>query len=69
MVMSGFRISSCMSNLETKSVMNIITALINGESRADELSKLVYGSTVNKKLGKLREALTDNLKKQYLYCG
>jgi hypothetical protein len=30
MVMSGIRISSCMSNLGTKSVMNIVTALING---------------------------------------
>ena len=65
MVMCGFRIGSCMSNLGTKSVMNIITALIEGESAPAELCKLVYGSTVNKKSGKLYEALTGNLKEHY----
>jgi transposase len=65
MVMCGFRIGSCMSNLATKSVMNIITALINGQSNPDELSKQVYGNTANKKSGKLREALTGNLKEHY----
>ena len=65
MVMCGFRIGSCMSSLGTKSVMNIVTALINGEHRPDELSKLVYGNKVNKKSGKLREALTGNLKEHY----
>ena len=65
MVMCGFRIGSCMSNLGTKSVMNIIMALIKGESRPEELCKLVYGSTANKKSGKLKEALTGNLKAHY----
>jgi transposase len=65
MVMCGFRIGSCMSSPGTKSVMNIVTALIKGESRPDELSKLVYGNTANKKSGKLREALTGNLKEHY----
>jgi len=65
MVMSGFRIGSCMSNLGTKSVMNIVSALIKGESRPEELCKLVYGNTANKKSGKLREALTGNLKEHY----
>lgn len=65
MVMSGIRISSCMSNLGTKSVMNIVTALVNGESRPEELCKLVYGNTANKESGKLREALTGNLKEHY----
>ena len=65
MTMCGFRIGSCMSNLGTKSVMNIITALINGEERPEELSKLVYGNTANKKSGKLQEALTGNLKAHY----
>jgi hypothetical protein len=36
MIMCGFRIGSCMSNPGTKSVMNIISALIKGESRADD---------------------------------
>ena len=65
MVMCGFRISSCMSNLGTKSVMNIVTALIKGESRPEELIKLVYGNTANKKSGKLLSALTGNLKEHY----
>jgi len=65
MVKCGFRIGSCMSNLATKSVMNIVTALIKGENRPDELCKLVYGNTENKKSGKLVEALTGNLKEHY----
>jgi len=32
MVMCGFRIGSCMSNLGTKSVMNIVMSLISGEA-------------------------------------
>jgi transposase len=62
MVMSGIRIGSCMSNLNAKSVMQVIEALINGVTDPEELEKLVYGNTVNKKSGKLRRALTGNLK-------
>ena len=51
MVMYGFRIGSCMSNLGTKSVMNIISSLIKGESKPEELCKLIYGNTANKKSG------------------
>jgi hypothetical protein len=65
MVMYGFRIGSCMSNPETKSVMNIVSALIKGESRAEELCKLVYGNTANRRSGKLREALTGNMKEHF----
>jgi len=65
MVMCGFRIGSCMSNLGTKSVMNIINALIDGKNDPVELSKLVYGNTANKKSGKLLESLTGNLKDHY----
>jgi transposase len=45
--------------------MNIITALIQGETNPDTLCKLVYGSTAHKKSGKLRESLTGNLKEHY----
>ena len=45
--------------------MQIIQALIKGETRPEILKKLVYGSTANKKSGKLREALTGNLKAHY----
>ena len=65
MVMSGFRIGSCMSNLGTKSVMNIVTALISGETDPANLVKLVYGNTANKRSGKLREALTGNIKEHH----
>jgi len=65
MVMCGFRIGSCMSNLGTKSVMNIVMSLISGETDPETLSKLVYGSTANKKSGKLKEALSGNLKEHF----
>jgi transposase len=65
MVMCGYRISSCMSNPGTKSVMNIIQALIDKKTDPCELEKLVYGSTANKKSGKLREALTGNMKEHH----
>jgi len=65
MVMCGFRISSCMSNLSTKSITLIIQALIMKETRPEVLEKLVYGNTENKKSGKLRDALTGNLKEHH----
>jgi transposase len=54
-----------MSNLGTKSVMLIIQALIMRESNPEVLERLVYGNTANKQSGKLREALTGNLKEHY----
>lgn len=65
MVMCGYRISSCMSSLGTKSVINIVEALIKKKSDPVELEKLVYGSTTNKKSGKLRAALTGNMKEYH----
>jgi transposase len=65
MVMCGFRISSCMSTLGTKSIMLVIQALIMGETNPEVLEKLVYGNTANKKSGKLRESLTGNLKEHF----
>lgn len=65
MVMSGIRIGSCMSSLGTKSVMNIVSALVQGETDPLKLEKLVYGNTANKRSGKLREALTGNMKEHH----
>jgi len=65
MVTANIRISSCMSKLTSKSVTRVIEALISGESDADQLVKLVYGNTKNKRNGKLREALTGNLKEHH----
>ena len=65
MVTANIRISSCVSNLTGKSIMKVIEALIAGVSNADDLVKLVYANTANKKSGKLREALTGNIKEHH----
>ena len=62
MVTANIRIGSCVSKLTNKSVIRVIEALIRGETDPDRLVKLVYGNTKNKQSGKLREALTGNLK-------
>jgi transposase len=65
MVTANIRISSCVSNLTGKSIMKVIEALIAGVTNADDLVKLVYANTANKKSGKLREALTGNIKEHH----
>ncbi len=65
MVTANIRLSSCMSVLGSKSMMSIIEALIRGETDAAQLVKLVYANTKNKQSGKLREALTGNLKEHH----
>jgi transposase len=65
MVTANIRISSCMSKLTSKSVIQIIEALIRGEPNPDNLVKLVYGNTKNKQSGRLREALTGNVKEHH----
>jgi transposase len=66
MVTANIRISSWVSDLSNKSVIRVIDALIAGETDADNLSKLVYGNTANKQSGKLREALTGNVKEHHI---
>jgi transposase len=65
MVMANIRISSCVSNLSNKSVILIIEALIAGTTDPEYLVRLVYGNTANKKSGKLRAALTGNIKEHH----
>ena len=65
MVTANIRISSCVSKLTNKSVIRVIEALILGETNPDELVKLVYGNIKNKHSGKLRAALTGNIKEQH----
>jgi transposase len=65
MVTANIRISSCMSRLDCKSVIRVIEALIRGETDPNQLVKLVYGNTKNKQSGKLRDALTGNLKEHH----
>jgi transposase len=66
MVTANIRIGSCVSKLSTKSVINVIEALVRGDTNPNSLAKLVYGNTLNKRNGKLREALTGNVKEHHL---
>ena len=62
LVMCGIRLSSCISSLDSKSFMQVVDALIRGETAPDTLVRLVYGNRKNKESGKLRESLTGNMK-------
>jgi hypothetical protein len=44
LVMCGIRLSSCISNIDSKSFMQISEALIRGETDPDKLVRLVYGN-------------------------
>jgi transposase len=62
LVICGIRISSCISNIDSKSFTKIVEALTGGETNPDTLAKLVYGNCKNKASGKLKECLTGNMK-------
>jgi transposase len=65
LVMCGIRASSCLSKITTKSFMLIVDALIRGYTDPDYLVSPVYGNTKNKQSGKLKEALTGNVKEHH----
>lgn len=62
LVKSGIRASSCLSSINSKSFMSIVESLIAGRADPDYLVSLVYGNRKNKQSGKLKEALTGNVK-------
>ena len=62
LVKAGIRASSCLSSISTKSFMCIVEALIAGWTDPGYLASLVYGNKKNKQSGKLKEALTGNIK-------
>jgi transposase len=62
LVMCGIRLSSCISNMDSKSFMQIVEALIRGAIDPETLVRLVYGNRKNKESGKLKECLTGNMK-------
>jgi transposase len=62
LVMCGIRLSSCISNIDSKSFMQVVNALIRGETDPETLVRMVYGNRKNKESGKLRECLTGNMK-------
>jgi transposase len=65
LVMCGIRLSSCISNMCSKSALQIIEALIREETDANQLVRLVYGNRKNKESGKLKECLTGNMKEHH----
>jgi len=65
LVMCGIRLSSCISNMNSKSAIQIVDALIRGETNPDKLLTLVYGNRKNKESGKLKECLTGNMKEHH----
>ncbi len=60
----NIRISNYVSNIDSKSYQKVIDAVIQGESSADELVKLIHGRTINRH-GKavMRDALEGEVKK------
>ena len=62
LVKGGIRASSCLSTISSKSFLGIVEALIAGHDNPDYLVSLVYGNRRNKQSGKLKEALTGNIK-------
>jgi hypothetical protein len=62
LVICGIRLSSCISNIDSKSFMQIVEALIFGETHTETLVRLVYGNRKNRESGKLKECLTGNMK-------
>ena len=58
LVMCSIRLSSCISNMNSKSAIQIVEALIRGETNPDKLVSLVYGNRKNKESDKLKECLT-----------
>ena len=65
LVKCSIRLDCCISNLSNKSFMNIVGALIDGESDPSKLAKLVHGNTINKLSGKLRQSLTGVMKEHH----
>jgi transposase len=65
LVMCGIRLSSCVSNMNSKSAIQIVNALIEGQTDPDKLVALVYANRKNKESGKLKECLTGNMKEHH----
>jgi transposase len=61
-VMCGIRLSSCISNIDSKSFMQTVEALTGGETAPDTPVRPVYGNRKNRESGKLKECLTGNMK-------
>jgi transposase len=49
-VMCGIRLSSCISNIDSKSFMQVVETLIRGETDPESLVQMVYGNRKNKEI-------------------
>ncbi len=66
LVKCGIRASSCLSSISTKSFMCIVEAMIQGQTNPDYLVSLVYGNKKNKESGRLKSALTGNIRDHHI---
>ena len=65
--MCNIRITSLVSNITGKSIRRVIEAMIQGETDAEKLEKLVHGRIRNKHKEKVREALTGYMPEHYRF--
>lgn len=62
LVQSSIRLSSLVTHIGGKSMINVIEALIGGETDPHNLAKLIYANKKSKENGKLIQALTGCMK-------
>ena len=55
---SNIQITNYATKIGSKSVMNVVKALIEGETKSEELLKQVHGRITNKHKGKIKDSLT-----------
>lgn len=67
LVQSGIRLGSLVTDIGGKSMLNVIDALIAGETNPGRLSKLVYANRKNKENGRLVAALTGCMKAHHRF--
>ena len=67
LVQAGIRLSSLVSDIGGKSMLGVIDALIDGETDAYRLSKLIYANKKNKENGRLASALSGCIKEHHRF--
>ena len=67
LVQAGIRLSSLVSDIGGKSMLRVIDALIDGETDAYRLSKLIYANRKNKENGRLAAALSGCIKEHHRF--
>lgn len=67
LVQSGIRLGSLVTDIGGKSMLNVIDALIAGETAPARLGKLVYANKKNKENGRLAAALSGCMKEHHRF--